>query len=247
MADLIIEYNGTVLIESDVNGLKSLETELGLGPIPKIEDIYELIRPFGFLVSNQRITALALEGKKIKKISKSITIFKFLEMLDLSNNQLTLLPNEIVNLGSLKELILDGNRMTSIPLLPTLNRLYVSMNKLRSIPDTVWKLQNLQYLDFSDNRISNVPEEIDRLTNLKDLNLAGNQLKMLPSSIGSLMHLECLILDNNKLESLPETINQLKSLKRLIIVGNPLRKMTEAANVGLNRLKEQGCKIIQSE
>ena len=72
---------------------------------------------------------------------------------------------------------------------------------------------NLRFLDLSDNQLKSVPEEIDRLQNLETLMLYINQIERLPESIGSLSNLDTLWIGKNQLRTLPRGFTKLKKLE----------------------------------
>ncbi|EKG14872.1 hypothetical protein MPH_07912 [Macrophomina phaseolina MS6] len=64
-------------------------------------------------------------------------------------------------------------------LIPSL-QLYLSRNQLRSLPGTIWNLENLGVLSLRINKLTEISPAISNLKNLKELNLAGNRLRWLP-------------------------------------------------------------------
>lgn len=60
-------------------------------------------------------------------------------------------------------------------------------------------MTHLNKLDLSGNQIKGLPENIGNLTNLKHLNLSHNQIATLPPSLGHLKNLKHLDLRNNNL------------------------------------------------
>ena len=107
--------------------------------------------------------------------------------LNLSNDNLTNLPDNIGNLNSLKELDLKNNSIVILP---------------ESIPS----MDNLLTLRLYNNLLSELPDEIGNLINLEELYLSGNQLTSIPESIGNLQYIKKLWLSSNQLTSLPSTI-----------------------------------------
>ena len=80
------------------------------------------------------------------------------QSLDLSNHQLTELPQEIAQLSNLQSLDLSNNQLTALPA-------------------WIGQLSNLQSLDLSNNQLTALPAEIGQLSNLRSLNLEKNPLK----------------------------------------------------------------------
>ncbi len=128
----------------------------------------------------------------------------------------------------------------SISRLEALNYLHIYGFGLRLWPDWISNLINLEYLNLSRNKIKVIPENIKKLRSLKILNLHENQLIALPESIGDLESLEEFILDSNhenKIRSLPESIGGLKSLKKLNLRGNLLENLPKSIG-NLKSLRE---------
>lgn len=93
---------------------------------------------------------------------------------------------------------------------------------LFTVPASVSRLVNLQFLRIGSNRLSLLDESICRLTRLKQLRAGSNELTKLPESIGHLEQLEVLYLDSNCLTELPESIGQLTKLRSLHLYRNRL-------------------------
>ncbi|MDD2758552.1 MAG: leucine-rich repeat domain-containing protein [Patescibacteria group bacterium] len=117
--------------------------------------------------------------------------------LDLSNQQLTKVPEYIFNMTSLEELDLSNNLLTGaiqsqIGQLKKLKVLNASNNMMTGVPAEVGQLQNLQVLDLSNNQLTGLPNELANLKNLKTFNISGNNystqdlniiMKGLPASV----------------------------------------------------------------
>ena len=129
------------------------------------------------------------------------------------------IPEEIgmaMEFTNLKNIFLSRNKLRSLPesigYFKKLSWLYLENNFLSSIPDSIGKLTNLNLLDLSNNQLTTLPDSFGNLKNLNFLNLSNNQLITLPDSFGQLENLEFLFLQNNQLLTLPDSICQLKKL-----------------------------------
>ena len=65
------------------------------------------------------------------------------------------------------------------PLCPQIG-LYLSNNRLRSLPDDVFNLENLQVLSLRNNQLSELSPSIEILTELCEFNLSNNRFRWLP-------------------------------------------------------------------
>ncbi|OAA36653.1 Leucine Rich Repeat domain protein [Metarhizium rileyi] len=62
-------------------------------------------------------------------------------------------------------------------------KIYLAMNRLRSIPGTLFDLQYLTILSLRGNKLTEIPPAIAKLSNLKQLNLSQNRLRTLPAEL----------------------------------------------------------------
>lgn len=100
-------------------------------------------------------------------------------VLDLSNKNLTDVPNDVFNRRTLVELnlshnLLDGALQAEVRHLQNLKVLNLSNNRFTGIPAEIGQLGQLEVLDVSHNNITGLPLELGNLKNLKVLNLSGN-------------------------------------------------------------------------
>ncbi|XP_062003591.1 uncharacterized protein LOC133721072 isoform X2 [Rosa rugosa] len=129
-----------------------------------------------------------------------------LQILDLSANNILIIPNEIGRLSSLQILDLSANNILIIPneigRLSSLQRLHLSGNKFVSIPNEIGDLSSLQLLDLSDNNFMSIPKSISHLSKLTELRLFRcSKLQSLPNNLPfNLKHVyaqECPMLKYN--------------------------------------------------
>ncbi|MHC1754196.1 MAG: COR domain-containing protein [Methanosarcina sp.] len=155
---------------------------------------------------------------------------KNLTVLDLSWNQLTKLPPEIVEFKNLTILNLYGNRLERLPPeiseLKNLTMLNLFGNQLRQLPPEIGELKNLIALNLSENQLTQLTPEIAELKELMKLDLYWNQLTKLPSNIKELKNLAELNLSRNQLTELPLKISKLKNLTALYLSRNQLTHLT---------------------
>ncbi|MCX6744965.1 MAG: leucine-rich repeat domain-containing protein [Candidatus Parcubacteria bacterium] len=99
--------------------------------------------------------------------------------LDLSNQNLTKVPDYVFNLTNLEELNLSNNKLSGaiqsqIGQLKKLKVLNASNNLMTGVPAEVGQLTNLQVLDLSNNQLTGLPNELGNLKKLKTFNISGN-------------------------------------------------------------------------
>ncbi|KAF5472324.1 hypothetical protein F2P56_009051 [Juglans regia] len=148
-------------------------------------------------------------------IPKAIGNLRFLEVLNLVSNKLTILSSELRSLFS------------SLSSCKYLRYLILSKNHLNGVlPNSVGNLStSLERLQLHDCNINgNIPEEIGNLSSLIDLTLDHNELGgPVPTTIGRLHMLQGLVLYGNRLKgSIPSTLCHLGSLDTLSLSGNEL-------------------------
>lgn len=103
--------------------------------------------------------------------------------------------------------------------------LNLSGQNLKSIPEYVFSMTQLENLDLSNNELTGAPQsQIGNLTNLKTLNLKNNNLTVLPAELGRLSSLVSLDVSDNRLTGLPLEIGDLNNLKNLDVSGNDYSK-----------------------
>ena len=104
-----------------------------------------------------------------------------IQILDLSNNQLSKLPESICNLTALVELDVSSNDLEDLPQdigkLSKLTHVNASHNQLKCFPLALFDCTNLEVLNLEKNDIEFIPSEIAlKLTKLQNLLLGGNPI-----------------------------------------------------------------------
>lgn len=147
-----------------------------------------------------------------------------LEILDLSGNALSTLPDDLPRLHKLRILFCSDNRFTELPAVigqcAELEIVGFKANRIRQVPAAALPAK-LRWLILTDNRIAELPPEIGRCTCLQKLMLAGNQLQLLPVEMANCTRLELVRIAANRLAALPEWLLSLPHLSWLAFAGNP--------------------------
>ena len=139
---------------------------------------------------------------------------KFLEILDVSNNKIKVLPDVI-------------------GLLPKLSNLDISNNGLTSISKQIGTLQELYVLRAMNNELKTIPHELSKAGMIdnddfqfKELDFGNNKLTSLPGSLGNI-YVEKLDLSNNPtLKTLPYKMHTIR-LDKLYIGKDYVTKLSK--------------------
>lgn len=183
------------------------------------------------------------------------TIFLFLIILSSCN---TIQEQEIMSLTELQNEKVYRN-LDSLPKnLELVYRVNLSENNLKTIPEIIFKLRNLQELNVSENYLSEL-NRLEELKNLQILNIGWNDFKTFPNEITKLKKLKKLDIWWNEIRTFPKSfyennvnieelnltsmsqfdftnnlskIHRFKNLRLLNLGNNPIKKL----NIEFNKL-----------
>ncbi|CRM86863.1 E3 ubiquitin-protein ligase sspH2 [Pseudomonas sp. 22 E 5] len=148
-----------------------------------------------------------------------------LQILNLSGNALSQLPDDLYRLPHLRVLFCSDNAFTELPeclgQCAQLSMIGFKANRISHVPAAALP-PLLRWLILTDNRISQLPRELGERPHLQKLMLAGNHLAELPDSLANCHHLELLRIASNRFTRLPEWLLTLPSLTWLAYAGNPV-------------------------
>lgn len=177
------------------------------------------------------ITRLDLSAELREFPQEIFDLADSLEVLNLSANQLTRLPDDLPRLHQLKVVFCSDNPFTELPEVlgdcPQLEMVGFKANRLRHLPAAALP-KALRWLILTDNQISQLPQELGDCPRLQKLMLAGNQLTDLPDRLAACSNLELLRIAANRLDGLPDWLLQLPRLSWLAFAGNPFSDREEA-------------------
>ncbi|MCF7506606.1 leucine-rich repeat-containing protein kinase family protein [Vibrio sp. L3-7] len=175
------------------------------------------------------------KGIKRLQLSEGLTEFPLeileladsLEILDLSGNQLSDLPEELSQLTNLRIIFASNNLFTHLPdvlgTLPKLEMVGFKTNQIKTVSEQSLPVQ-LRWLILTDNAIEVLPHSLGERPRLQKLALAGNKIRVLPESMENLSSLELVRLSANQLTEFPEFLIKLPKLAWLAFAGNPFCK-----------------------
>jgi len=147
-----------------------------------------------------------------------------LEVLDLSGNQLSELPDALAECRKLRIIFCSENNFTRLPEVlgscPALTMVGFKANRIREVPAAALPA-NLRWLVLTDNQIEMLPDALGHCHQLQKLMLAGNRLESLPSTLANCQRLELVRLAANRLSALPAWLLELPRLSWLAFAGNP--------------------------
>ena len=162
-----------------------------------------------------------------------------LEILNLSGNALSELPDDLSRLSKLRVLFCSDNRFTQLPEVLAscvqLEMVGFKANRIREVAAAAIS-PRLRWLILTDNQIEALPDSIGSCVRLQKLMLAGNQLADLPEAMRGCVGLELLRISANRFKALPQWLLQLPRLTWLAFGGNPVSAAPQAPCPAVARL-----------
>ncbi|XP_043249061.1 leucine-rich repeat-containing protein 40-like isoform X2 [Colletes gigas] len=173
-----------------------------------------------------QLKILTLGNNKIDAIPEEIIKLVNLEILDLSYNNLTMIPSYVGIMPNLKQFIIEGNdvqnvradiiRCGTFRILKHIRQSINSTNlrtneylitdadtniypdKYKEIPESIYDVESLEIFIANDNLISEIDVlSLQKLRKLAILNLANNNIGHVPPELGNLKNLRMLSLSGN--------------------------------------------------
>lgn len=180
-----------------------------------------------------------------------------LEYIDISCNDMDILPTWVLKQPFLKFLNVGGNKLheisdlshlpletlklhkNQIKIMPKIGKkiksLNLYLNPMSNIPEIVLDLSLLEVFSYGATSTSLVPP-LSSLSNLKWLTLTVNQIECLPNDIVKLSKLEGLQLAKNKIKEIPESIGEM-NLKSITLYSNEIKQLPNSFfNLKLDKL-----------
>ncbi|MNM26834.1 E3 ubiquitin-protein ligase SlrP [compost metagenome] len=188
----------------------------------------------------EQLRAGQLAGLRRLKLSCGLTEFPTeifdladsLEILDLSGNALSTLPDDLARLHKLRIIFCSDNLFTTLPAVLgsclALSMIGFKANRIRHVPAAALP-PRLRWLTLTDNCIEAMPDALGNCGQLQKLMLAGNCLSDLPVSLAHCQQLELVRIAANRFTALPACLLSLPRLSWLAYAGNPCTEAQELA------------------
>ena len=178
------------------------------------------------------ITRLDLSSGLTEFPEEIFSLADTLEVLNLSGNALSRLPDDLPRLHKLKVIFCSDNLFTELPAVlgrcANLEMVGFKANQIRHVPAAALP-EKLRWLILTDNQLTALPAALGRCTRLQKLMLSGNKLTALPDEMAACTQLELIRLAANRFETLPTWLSALPRLSWLAYSGNPCSDVHEAA------------------
>ncbi len=156
--------------------------------------------------------------------SEIISLASTLEILDLSGNEMSSLPDSFAELKKLKIIFFANNKFTVFPKIlakcPSLTMIGFKSNQIHNVPENAFP-PLLQWLILTDNKLKNLPKSIGESYLLQKCALAGNLIEKLPIDMANCVNLELLRISANQLHEIPKWLFELPKLSWVAFAGNP--------------------------
>jgi len=207
------------------------------------------------------LTHLDASGNALASLPEEIGMLACLKRLDVPRNALRALPAGLARLTSLQQLDVSSNALGGggdgmlpavVCALPQLTALDASHNKLRAVPEALWRCATLrsltlrangltsatlgldgcgphaplEKLDLGENRLGPELPLLSLLPSLMHVHLPTNRIDELPAEeLAPLRELQTLDVKDNDIRALPPQLALLPRLSTLAITGNAIRSI----------------------
>jgi hypothetical protein len=196
------------------------------------------------MASNDTLALLnagKLVGAKHIKISAGLRRFPSalysladtLEILDLTGNELSDLPDDLTRFKQLRILFCSSNQFKHLPEVlgecHQLSMIGFKANQINHIAEHAIPTQYLRWFIVTDNQLGHVPDSLGDCAKLQKLMLAGNRLSRLPERLQQCKSLELLRIAANRFDSLPTWLLDMPKLAWFAYAGNSLSQLVPKA------------------
>ncbi|HLZ15811.1 MAG TPA: hypothetical protein VKQ08_02180, partial [Cyclobacteriaceae bacterium] len=151
---------------------------------------------------------------KLSVLPSELTGLNKLEFLDLYwNENLVDLPDGFEKLANLRSINLGGNpnlnlskAFLALAKLPRLKTVYLSFNKIQSLPAEIGLLAQIEELIVDNNLLTDLPAQVSTMKRLKRIVLTNNKFSSISKSFSTLPVIEQIDLANTYEEDMDRAL-----------------------------------------
>ncbi|MBC7485352.1 MAG: leucine-rich repeat domain-containing protein [Cytophagaceae bacterium] len=158
--------------------------------------------PMNLFDKCRKLHTLQYAGNNLTELPTTI-FHPALKVLDVSENNLTVIPDAVSKCSQLEELDLHSNQLTGYPsssfVLKTLKSLILSGNPMSTIGTWVLSQPALKILFIDNTNIESLPEGICKMITLRFLTIEEDAIKELPDCFCELKKLKVLMVSGSAL------------------------------------------------
>ena len=132
------------------------------------------------------IESISISNCNFIEIPSILFELEYLNSLDISSNDISIIPTTISNCKQLEYFKFDNTKIKFLPFFiescESLQEIHANNSYLEYLPETIGNLKNLEYLYCSRTRLTILPESILHCIKLKILDIEKTYIKELPNS-----------------------------------------------------------------
>ena len=201
---------------------------------------YEIVRRL--LTAPDDVSLCLGDHKKLSTFSMPIKLLDHFRIIDLQHNYLGSVPLALFQCPVLEVLNISNNQLTELPVTDIsssndfafssvpgswkcrkLRILDISCNKLEILPAVIWKLPELEQLHAEHNSLTNIETVIEVRARLEEINISYNNLQSAPECV---FRATTVDISHNNLKCLPTCIWYLEYLNTLKASNNQIAEIT---------------------
>lgn len=183
------------------------------------------------LANPSSVYRLNLSNQNIEVLPPEIGNMHNLQYLNLGSNGINLIPAEIKHLRNLQWLILEDNNLVSLPAelseLTNLQTLDLDGNPNLDADGAfaiAAKIPSLKELSVNRVLINSLPKSFFTLNNIEKLYMSNTGVSTFPEEMGQLYKLKVLDMTHNNIVTIPSDIEDMKRLLELYLGGNQITR-----------------------
>lgn len=106
----------------------------------------------------------------------------------------------------------------------------LSMKDYEVIPDRLYNLVNIKYIDLKMNKIDRISQSITTLKKIERLHLRDNNLSSIPCFLSEIDSLKSIDFFYNKINQIPACLCDAPMLTEINLIGNPIDTLPKCFN-----------------